>query len=374
MLHLRIPVPQLWSPQHPTLYDLDVELVRIANPLPPRNDREAAATLLRDVPLRGHQEAELYAAAGTAAAVLDRVRSYFAMRSIAVGQHPQTNAPTLLLNGAAVFHLATLDQGWWPDGLHTAPADAAWIYEIEFLKAAGFNAVRKHIKVEPARYYYHADRLGLMVWQDMPSGFLPAQFVAPNDQAEGLRSSLSTGTFELELGRMVRGLRNHPSIVVWVLHNEGWGQFDTARLVEHVRGIDPSRPIDAVSGWLDQGYGDMVDRHDYEAEPTAPTGDGRRAKVIGEYGGLGWPIEGHLWNPDMRNWGYQTFRSEADLRAAYARVTAAIVEVRRNHGVCAAVYTQTTDVEGEVNGLITYDRRVEKLPRAWLAELHQALV
>jgi hypothetical protein len=369
-VHLDIPSPQPWSPERPTLYELDVELVRAPNPLPvdTRSTDEAVA-----VPLRGDTEARLYADAGTPHARLDRVRCYFGMRSIELGPHPATGRPTLLLNGAPVFQLATLDQGWWPDGLLTPPADAAIVYEIEFLKAAGFNAVRKHIKVEPARYYYHCDRLGLLVWQDMPSGFLPAQFVAPNDAAEGIRSSAASDAWERELSRMIRALRSHPCIVVWVIHNEGWGQFDSERLTTYVKGLDPTRPVNAVSGWLDVGAGDVADRHDYAPEPRAPARDDRRALVIGEYGGIGWPIDGHLWNPAMRNWGYQTLHDGASVRAAYARAAAAIAAARRDDGVCAAVYTQTTDVEGEVNGLITYDRRVEKLPRDWLEATHRAV-
>jgi beta-galactosidase/beta-glucuronidase len=369
-ISVNIPEPEPWSPERPTLYHLDVELVRVGNPLPGQGAGEGVA-VRREVPLRGATEAARYAQA-TIEEVVDSVQSYFGLREIHVGSHPESGRPTLLLNGTPVFHLATLDQGFWPDGLLTPPADAAIVHEIAFLKAAGFNAVRKHIKVEPARYYWHCDRLGLMVWQDMPSGFLPAQFVAPNDEREGLRTAISADRHERELARMVRTLRAHPSIVVWVLHNEGWGQFDSERLTAFVRGLDPSRPIDATSGWLDVGAGDFVDRHDYAAEPAAPAGDGRRALVLGEFGGVGWPIADHLWDPAMRNWGYQTFASESEVKAAYARALAAVGRARETDGLCAAVYTQTTDVEGEVNGLLTYDRRVEKLPRAWLAEQHRA--
>jgi len=372
MVEIALDAPQAWSPAQPTLYDVEAELVRIVDPFPTEPPTADGVAVRRAVPLRGRRGALLYAAATLTGAVLDCVHSYFAMRSVRVGVHPATGQPTLLLNGEPVFHLATLDQGWWPDGLYTPPADAALVYEIGYLKAAGFNAVRKHAKIEPARYYYHCDRLGLLVWQDMPSGFLPAQFVAPNDEAEGLRSIAGSEVHELTLARMVRRLRQHPSIVVWVLHNEGWGQFDSARLTHYIRGIDPSRPVDAVSGWLDVGAGDLLDVHDYAAAPGAPAGDGRRALVIGECGGLGWPVEGHLWDPAMRNWGYQTLRSRAELQAAYARLVAALV-VARDAGVCAAVYTQTSDVEGEVNGLLTYDRRVEKLPRNWLADIHRLL-
>ena len=362
---MRIPEPRRWSPDDPTLYDVDIRLVRIADPFP-----EAAAgepTLQRHVPLRGPAEAALYAAAPTDGEVLDHVTTYFGIRTTAVGPHPDTGQPTLLLNGAPLFQLGTLDQGWWPDGLHTPPSDAAMVWELEFLKAAGFNTVRKHIKIEPARWYWHCDRLGLLVWQDMPSGFLPAQFVAPNDDAEGLRSHRSSERHELQLARMIRALAGHPSVVMWVLHNEGWGQYDSERLVALMRGLDPSRPIDAASGWLDVGAGDVIDRHDYAPEPAAPVPDGRRAPTIGEYGGIGWPIEGHLHDPDMRNWGYQTLHDAEAVRRAYMRTTAAIIRARDRDGVCGAIYTQTSDVEGEVNGLLTCDRAVEKLPRALLA-------
>ena len=369
-----IPDPDLWSPDSPTLYDAEVRLLRIPNPLPEDNDHQAVAQLLRDVPLRGETEAALYATADTSAAEeLDRVSSYFGLRRIEVGPHPVGGHPALLLNGEPVFHLGPLDQGWWPDGLHTPPADEAMIYEIEYLKASGFNTLRKHIKVEPARYYYHCDRLGILVWQDMPSGFLPAQFVAPNDEGEAVRSGRATEQFELELARMVGRLRHHPSIVIWVLHNEGWGQFDTERLTDRIRGLDPTRLVNATSGWLDVGAGDLIDHHDYRPEPSGPQPNGKRAPVVGEYGGVGWPLEDHLWNPEMRNWGYQTFHNADDVRAAYAKVTEAIIVLHRAQGLAGAIYTQTTDVEGEINGLITYDREVEKLPSDWLRKVHAPL-
>jgi beta-galactosidase/beta-glucuronidase len=373
-VNISIPQPALWSPDEPTLYDVDVELLRIRNPLPEPNDQQTAAQLVRDIPLRGPTEAAYYAAAELdGAESIDRVQGYFGLRSITLGPHPEGGHPTLLLNGEAVFHLGSLDQGWWPDGLHTPPADEAMIYEIEYLKAAGFNTLRKHIKVEPARYYYHCDRLGILVWQDMPSGFLPAQFVAPNDEDEVLRSSRSTERFERTLQRMIYNLRHHPCIVVWVLHNEGWGQFDSHRLSARITELDPTRVVNAVSGWLDTGAGDIIDKHDYQAEPSPPESDGRRALVVGEYGGIGWPLEEHLWNPEMRNWGYQTFHTVEEVQAAYRKVTDAIINMYREHGLSGAIYTQTTDVEGEVNGLITYDRSVEKFPTEWLAEVHGPL-
>ena len=370
-IRVAIEDPQLWAPNSPVLYDLKAELIRIDDPLP---QDENSNSLERQTPQRGPTESALYAhVEDSDKSVIDRVHSYFGMRSIELGPHPDHKRPTLLLNGQPVFHLGTLDQGWWPDGLHTPPNDAAIVDELQFLKASGFNTLRKHIKVEPARFYYHCDRLGLLVWQDMPSGFLPAQFVAPNDEDEGLRHSRSSETFDIELQRMIRGLANHPSIVVWVLHNEGWGQFDTHTLTERIRGLDPTRLINASSGWLDVGAGDMIDKHDYSPTPSPPNADGKRALVMGEYGGAGWPVEGHQWDPSLRNWGYQTYHNREALQSAYQQFTSAIINMHRTHGLSAAIYTQTSDVESEVNGLLTYDRSVEKLPRQWLREVHATL-
>jgi len=363
-VQIDIAAPRPWSSDSPFLYDLVAELVALRSPL------------AQGVPRRGAVEAEWYAAAEPHGDVIDRVTGYFGMRSIEVGPDPRTGGPTLLLNGERVFQLGTLDQGWWPDGLLTPPADAAMVFEIGFLKAAGFNTLRKHIKVEPARYYYHCDRLGVLVWQDMPSGFAPAQHVLPNDAGEGLRKSVVAEQYELELRRMLNRLHAHPCIVMWVIHNEGWGQFDTRRLADWVKALDPSRVVNAVSGWLDVDVdaGDIRDIHDYAESPTLPAQETRRALVLGEYGGIGWPIDGHLWDPTLRNWGYQTYHSAGEVEAAYRLKTAAVVAMAQRGGVVGAIYTQTTDVEGEVNGLLTYDRRVEKLSRNWLRDVHAALL
>jgi len=370
-IRIAIEDPQLWTPDSPILYELTAELVQVTDPLPQEGNSNS---IERQTPLRGKTESAFYARAKEQnAPVIDHVQSYFGMRSIALGPHPDNKQPTLLLNSRPVFHLGTLDQGWWPDGLHTPPSDTAIVDELEFLKASGFNTLRKHIKVEPARFYYHCDRLGLLVWQDMPSGFLPAQFVASNDEDEAQRHSRSSDTFDIELQRMVRGLSHHPSIVVWVLHNEGWGQFQTHTLTERIRGLDPTRLIDASSGWLDVGAGDMIDKHDYSPAPTPPNPDGRRALVMGEFGGAGWPVEGHQWDPSLRNWGYQTYHNREALQAAYQQFTTAIINMQRTHGLSAAIYTQTSDVEAEVNGLLTYDRAIEKMPRDWLRQVHAEL-
>lgn len=193
----------LWSPDMPVLYDLNIKLIRVNDPLPVDNDQQKPAQLLRETPLRGDREALLYARATPTGQVVDEVDSYFGLRQIKLGIHPVNRQPTMLLNGEPLFQLGSLDQGWWPDGLLTPPAEAAMLYELTYLKAAGFNTVRKHIKVESARYYYHCDRLGLLVWQDMPSGFLPAQFVAPNDEAEDFRHPNSSTEFEFELHEML---------------------------------------------------------------------------------------------------------------------------------------------------------------------------
>ena len=304
---------------------------------------------------------------------IDEVSSYFGLRKIEVQKHPSTGHPAFCLNDKPIFQLGTLDQGWWPDGLHTPPSDEAMVYEIEFLKAAGFNTLRKHIKVEPARYYYHCDRLGILVWQDIPSGFLPAQFVAPNDEGDGKRSHKATQAFETQMQEIVHTLQPFPSIVMWVLHNEGWGQFDTQRLTDRIKSLHPNTWLNSTSGWLDVGVGDVIDRHDYEPQPTAPAPDGKRVAVIGEYGGVGWPISDHLWDNESDNWGYQTLKNAEEVQLAYKVVTQQIIQHAQNVGLGGAIYTQTTDVEGEVNGLITYDREVEKFPREWLADLHRVL-
>ncbi len=172
---------------------------------------------------------------------------------------------------------------------------------------------------------------------------------------------------------MINRLKHHPSIVIWVLHNEGWGQFDTQRLTDRITFLDPTRLVNAVSGWKDIASGDLADAHDYSEQPAVPTGDAHRAKVIGEYGGIGWPIEAHVWDAQMRNWGYQTYHTQEEVMAAYTKVNSAIIQQFQSAGLAGAIYTQTSDIEGEVNGLLTYDREIEKFPRDWLAREHAPL-
>lgn len=363
--YLNVGNPKLWSPDRPFLYNFRAELVTITDPFgdTPRNRRPRQDETLRTA----------FANATVTGSPLDVVTGYFAMRKISVGWGPVANQPVLLLNNKFVFQNGPLDQGWWPGGLLTPPSDEAMTFEIDFLKKSGFNMLRKHIKVEPDRYYYLCDKLGILVWQDMPSGFLEGQNEAPGDQSEPIRRSKGKEQFELELRRMMNRLHNHPSIVTWVVHNEGWGQYDNPRLSDWVKGLDPSRVVNAVSGWNDQGAGDFYDIHTYEEEPKAPTPKTNRVVVIGEFGGIGWPIQGHLWNPEMRNWGYQTYQSAEEVRKAYQKKYAKIVEYYQKQALSAAVYTQTTDVEGEVNGLLTYDREVIKIPVETLRQIHAPL-
>lgn len=318
---LVLPLPQarLWSPDDPFLYELAVSL----HPRP-----EAAETL-------------------------DEVQSYFGMRSIAVRPDAQ-GTPRIELNGQDVFLVGLLDQGFWPDGLYTAPTDEALRYDIEVTKRLGFNLIRKHVKVEPARWYYWCDRLGVVVWQDMPSGDAS---VGPG-QGEISRTPEAARQFELELERMIRGLENHPCITQWVVFNEGWGQYDTVRLTRWVKELDPTRLVTCASGWNDYPVGDVIDVHVYPG-PGAPKPDGKRALVLGEFGGLGLGIDGHTWT--NKTWGYRGTADRKELTLAYVSLLRAAWALRDQAGLCAVVYTQTTDVETEANGLLTYDREIIKV-------------
>jgi beta-galactosidase/beta-glucuronidase len=303
------------------------------------------------------------------------------MRKISLGV--QDGSSYLFLNNKALFHYGPLDQGWWPDGLLTPPSDEAMKYDIEITKAMGFNMIRKHIKVEPARWYYYCDKLGMLVWQDMPSGMvvLPGkdadkpvhvQHVPRNGDDLQVRSA-DAQQYELELRRLIDSHYNSPAIVIWVPFNEGWGQYATCRIANAVKQLDPTRLVDAVTGWALRPCGDMYDIHTYQTEVNVPPVSLDRASVIGEYGGIGYPVKDHLWNPEMRNWGYQTYQSAEELLKNYVYKFNQIVEMKKSKGLSAAVYTQTTDVEGEVNGLMTYDRKVIKIPVEKLKEIHSAL-
>ena len=306
---VKLDKPHLWTPDDPHLYDLKVKWF----------------------------EGEKLA---------DEVTSYFGMRKIEIAKD-KAGVPRMLLNGKAVFQIGTLDQGFWPDGLYAAPTDEALRYDVEVLKKLGFNMTRKHVKIEPDRWYYWCDKLGLLVWQDMPSG----------------NTTRDRKQFRQELTRLVEGMGNHPSIIMWVVFNEGWGQArndpnDTKAQVDLVRKLDPTRLISNASGWADHNCGDIIDRHAYPG-PATHKPDGKRAGVLGEFGGLGLPIKGHLWR-DKGSWGYRKMGDRDDLTERYVDLLRKLYQLKETHGLCAGVYTQTTDVEIEVNGLMTYDRAIIK--------------
>ncbi len=285
--------------------------------------------------------------------MVDSVGSYCGLRSIKVGKDEQ-GVTRILLNGKFVFQVGPLDQGFWPDGLYTAPTDAALRFDIEVTKKLGFNMTRKHVKVEPERWYYWCDQLGLMVWQDMPSGDAS---IRP-DQPDLIRSPESARQYEQELARMIDGLSNHPSIVTWVVFNEGWGQFDTARVAQWTKKRDPTRLVDSASGWADRKVGDVFDIHVYPG-PGSPEPEPHRAAVLGEFGGLGLKVDGHTWS--QKTWGYKGTSDRADLTRRYEKLLGGVWRLKEKPGLSAAVYTQLTDVETEANGLLTYDREVIKV-------------
>jgi beta-galactosidase/beta-glucuronidase len=324
---LEIPVPDanLWSPDSPYLYDLAVALAE-------ETDSATGPAGQRMVQYEG----------------IDRVQTYFGMRKIEVRKDAD-GINRLFLNNEPLFQYGPLDQGWWPDGLYTAPTDEALRYDIEVTKQLGMNMARKHVKVEPDRWYYWCDKLGLLVWQDMPSG---DRYIGRNDP-DIERTPESAEQFETELANIVTAFGNHPSIVMWVPFNEGWGQYDTARVAAMITKLDPTRLVNSASGWTDRGVGDVHDIHSYPG-PAAPPTEESRAAVLGEFGGLGLPVRGHTWQ-DEANWGYVSYESAGELTDAYV----ALLEKLRpliGQGLAAAVYTQTSDVEIEVNGLMTYDR------------------
>ena len=323
-LELAVPQAKLWSPDQPFLYGLKVTL----HGQPP-----------------------------------DTVSSYFGMRKIAIGKD-ERGITRILLNDKFVFQVGLLDQGFWPDGLYTAPTDEALRYDIEVTKKLGFNLARKHVKVEPARWYYWCDKLGLLVWQDMPSG----EKSVARGKGEITRSPESARQFELELKRMIDGLHNHPCIIMWVIFNEGWGQYDTVRLTKWVKEYDPTRLVNAASGWNDMKVGDVHDIHVYPG-PGSPPPEPARAAVLGEFGGFSLGVEGHLWTPKI--WGYQSTQTSAELTRRYERVLAEVYKLKDDPGLSAAVYTQTTDVESEANGVMTSDRAVIKMDPARVAAVNR---
>jgi hypothetical protein len=336
---LNIPNAKLWAPENPFLYDLQVSVVRKGK-------------------------------------VIDEVRSYFGMRKISV-QPDGKGIQRMMLNNKFVFQYGPLDQGWWPDGLYTAPSDAALKFDIQKTKDMGFNMIRKHVKVEPARWYYHCDKLGILVWQDMPSGDIGNRWDSRPGvigmAADKVRTPDSERIFRREWKAIMDATFNFPSIVVWVPFNEAWGQFKTKDIVEWTRKYDGSRLVNEASGGNFEYVGDILDIHNYP-DPCMPSPElfgTKQILVLGEYGGLGLPVEGHTWQ-GKDNWGYQSFKTPEELLQKYESFIDRFPPLIEK-GLSAVVYTQTTDVEIEVNGLMTYDRQIVKMPEARLREIHQKL-
>jgi hypothetical protein len=320
---LSIDKPHLWTPENPYLYDLEIQLLSNGE-------------------------------------VVDKITSYFGMRKTSIAKD-EDGIVRIMLNNKFVFQYGPLDQGWWPDGLYTAPTDEALKYDIQLTKQLGFNMARKHVKVEPERWYYWCDKLGLLVWQDMPSGwsdiYLGEEGPA-SDEHFPKHTEQSAAQFELELDEMLREFGNHPSIIVWVSFNEGWGQYETERITKLVEELDPNRLVNSASGWVDMNVGHIKDIHAYPG-PDIPAPEVNRAIVLGEFGGLGLPLEGHTWQ-SSDNWGYRSYENVTELTEAYINLNRELQGFIKK-GLSAAVYTQTTDVEVEVNGLMTYDRALIKI-------------
>ena len=350
----------IWSPDNPHLIDVYVALVSDSN--------ADLAGLGQDWLPQGATIAEKK----PETKLHDWVKCYTAMRKISLGKDEQ-GINRLLLNNQPVFQVGPLDQGFWPDGLYTAPSDDALKFDIEQTKAFGFNLIRKHVKVEPDRWYYHCDRLGMLVWQDMPSGDQPAKWdpFGKFDHQENRRSPESAEDYRREWKSIIDTLRNHPCIVMWVPFNEGWGQSDTIAITQWTKQYDPTRLVNCASGGNDFPVGDVIDVHRYPG-PFAPKPTNERAAVLGEFGGLGLPLEEHTWQ-GKENWGYVSFKDQTALSAAYEDLFDQLHPLIASPGLSAAIYTQTTDVETEVNGLMTYDRKIVKIPVEALKKAHARL-
>lgn len=335
---LAVPQMRLWSPSDPYLYGLEIKV-------------------LRD---------------GT---TVDAVKGYTAMRKISYAADKDGHK-RMLLNNESLFQYGPLDQGWWPDGLYTAPSDEALAFDIEKTKEMGFNMIRKHVKVEPARWYWHCDRIGMLVWQDMPS-------IADNSTNVWDNRTYENGTdtpvpddakanYYKEWGEIMSAFKVFPCIVTWVPFNEAWGQFDTEEVVKFTRAQDPTRLINYASGGnFVKCSGDILDLHNYP-HPEMYLYDKDYVNVLGEYGGIGWPVEGHLWQPD-RNWGYVQFKSADEVLDTYEKYADMLIDLI-DDGFAGAIYTQTTDVEIEVNGLMTYDRKVVKLDMERLSTINRKVI
>ena len=335
-LDIAIPNAKLWSPESPFLYDLDVTLIE-----------------------RGKS--------------VDKVSSYAAMRKVSK-KRDANGIIRIQLNNKDIFHFGPLDQGWWPDGLYTAPTDEALKYDIVKTKDFGYNMIRKHVKVEPARWYTHCDRIGILVWQDMPNGDQGPHWDMHHyfDGKEVTRSIESEQNFRKEWKEIMDYLMPYPSIAIWVPFNEAWGQFKTQEITEWTQYYDPSRLVNPASGGNHYlKVGDILDFHKYPS-PEMMMYDNERITVIGEYGGIGMPLTDHLWQPD-KNWGYVQFKSAKEVTDEYVKYGRQLLNLVKS-GISGGVYTQTTDVEGEVNGLITYDRKVIKVEEDRIRKINQEII
>jgi beta-galactosidase/beta-glucuronidase len=333
---IQVSDPHCWTPDDPFLYDLEVRLLADGK-------------------------------------LIDKVQSYCAMRKIGMAAG-KDGILRLTLNDKPIFQYGPLDQGWWPDGLYTAPTDEALAFDIQKTKDWGFNLIRKHVKVEPARWYYHCDRLGILVWQDMPSGDLHGSWQNTRwyQGTEFVRSAASEACYRKEWQEIMDYLYSEPCIVAWVPFNEGWGQFKTLEITTWTKQHDPSRLVNSASGGNHfLAAGDILDLHNYP-QPDLYLYDAKRVNVLGEYGGIGMPVEGHLWTPD-RNWGYIKFASPKEVTDEYVKYARQLQEMIAR-GFSAAIYTQTTDVEIEVNGLMTYDRKVDKVDIPRIRAVNQEVI
>ncbi len=323
-IKIAINQPKLWTPENPFLYDLEINLISKGK-------------------------------------IIDVVKTYFGMRKISI-RKDINGTKRLHLNNKQYFQFGTLDQGWWPDGLYTAPSDDALKFDIIKTKEYGFNMIRKHVKVEPARWYYHADRIGMLVWQDMPN---PGKTNPPTwirnkffDGKEYIPSPEVEKNFMNEWKGIMDFLYSNPSIVCWVPFNEGWGQFNTIEITNWTKKYDPYRLVNPASGGNHYKIGDITDVHNYP-DPKMKFYDPERSNVLGEYGGIGLAIDGHLWQKN-KNWGYVKYSNSKEATDEYVNFGNQLFEMVPR-GFSGAIYTQTTDVEGEVNGLMTYDRKILKL-------------
>lgn len=321
-IEIKLAQPKLWTPETPYLYDVQVSLI-------------------------------------SGGRVVDKANSYAAMRKFGYAKD-KNGIWRMQLNNEDYFQFGPLDQGWWPDGLYTAPTDEALVYDIKKTKEWGYNMIRKHVKVEPARWYTHCDRLGIIVWQDMPSGDANPQWVRKQyfDGKELVRTPESEANFRQEWKSVMDLLYAYPCIGVWVPFNEAWGQFKTCEIAEWTKRYDPTRLVNPASGGNFYPCSDMIDLHNYPG-PAMYIYDPERVNVLGEYGGIGLVLQGHLWEPN-RNWGYISFNSKEQVTQEYEKYALELLKFIEK-GFSAAVYTQTTDVEIEVNGIMTYDRKQIKM-------------